>query len=263
MQERNDVMKNFTFTVDDNIRVFKEIEKARPKSIFDHPYLATYKRLHEKYDLKIQLNLFYECEGFTLSDFTDDYLEEWKKASEWLKLSFHSRIENINPYEFSDYTEVYEDCKRVNDEIIRFASEKALAKTTTIHYCLATNEGVRALKDNGVLGLLGLYGKHQNPSVSYSRSEEETERIVEGETVKTDNVAYAALDIVLNCHQKEKILSTLDSLYSRNLIKVMIHEQYFYSDYPCYQSDFEEKISAVFEALRKNGYVSVFFEEVI
>ncbi len=256
-------MKNFTFTVDDNIRVFMEIERSRPKSIFDHPYLAMYKRLHEKYDLKIQLNLFYECKGFTLSDFTSDYREEWKRESDWLKLSFHSRIENVNPYEFSGYEEVYDDCKRVNDEIIRFASEDSLAKTTTIHYCLATEEGVSAIKDNGIVGLLGLYGKHQNPSVSYSRSEGEVERIVEGETVITDGVAYAAIDIVLNCHKKEKILSMLDSLYSRNLIKVMIHEQYFYSDQRYYQSDFEEKISAAFASLKGNGYDSVFFEEVI
>ena len=51
-------MRSFSFTVDDNIIFLKDITEMGCESIFDHPYLAMYKRLHEKYDLKIQLNLF-------------------------------------------------------------------------------------------------------------------------------------------------------------------------------------------------------------
>lgn len=40
----------------------------------------------------------------------------------------------------------------------------------------------------------------------------------------------------------------------------MIHEQYFYPNYPGYQPDFEEKLSAVFDMLTSQGYTSVFFE---
>ena len=48
--------KTFCFTVDDNIRFLKEIAEKNYKSIFEHPYLAMYKRLHEDFDLKVQLN---------------------------------------------------------------------------------------------------------------------------------------------------------------------------------------------------------------
>ena len=44
--------KTFCFTVDDNIRFLKEIAEKNYKSIFEHPYLAMYKRLHEEFDLK-------------------------------------------------------------------------------------------------------------------------------------------------------------------------------------------------------------------
>ena len=256
-------MKRFTFTVDDNIKFFKEITEKNLESIFDHPYLAMYKRLHEKHNLKIQLNLFYECKGFDLSLFSDKYIDEWKSCSDCLKLSFHSKFENVKPYEFSGYDEVYTDCRRVNEEILRFASENSLAKTTTIHYCLTTREGLKALADNGITGLLGLYGKDQNPSVSYCRSEEETEKIVNGETVEENGISYAGHDIVLNNYKKEEILSRLEKLYGRNLIKIMIHEQYFYEDYPSFQNDFEEKIDAAFCALCENGYKSVFFEDTL
>ena len=43
----------FCFTVDDNIRFLKEITENRYQSIFDHPYLAMYRRLHEEFDLKV------------------------------------------------------------------------------------------------------------------------------------------------------------------------------------------------------------------
>ena len=79
-------MKNFTFTVDDNIRVFKEICVGNYGSLFDHPYLGMYKRLHERYGVKVQLNLFFECEGFCLSDMTDRYKGEWEANSDWLKI---------------------------------------------------------------------------------------------------------------------------------------------------------------------------------
>ena len=44
-------MKKFCFTVDDNIRFLKEITAAQPESIFEHPYLALFKSLHEKFGL--------------------------------------------------------------------------------------------------------------------------------------------------------------------------------------------------------------------
>ena len=251
--------KYFCFTVDDNIRCFREICERGYASIFEHPYLAMYKRLYEKYDLKIQLNLFYEDEKFNLSEMTDRYRDEWAACSDWLKLSFHSRFENSRPYECSGYGEVFEDCAAVHREIVRFTSPASLAKTTTVHYCLTTDEGIAALKDNGVKGLLGLYGA----SPSYQSTPEECALINEGETVLSDGVYYAQIDIIMNKHTREQILERLSSLIDRELIKIMIHEQYFYSDYPRYQPDFEEKIAAAFEFLKKNGYESIFLEEMI
>lgn len=55
--------KRFCFTVDDNIRVFKELTEVGGASVFDHPYLAAYRRLHEKHGLCVQLNLFLRVRG--------------------------------------------------------------------------------------------------------------------------------------------------------------------------------------------------------
>ena len=86
-------MKTFCFTVDDNIRFLKEITENAYSSIFEHPYLAMYKRLHEEFDLKVQLNLFYRTEDFDLSKMSSAYYSEWEENADWLKLSFHSDFE--------------------------------------------------------------------------------------------------------------------------------------------------------------------------
>ena len=253
----------FCFTVDDNIRFLKEITENHRTSIFDHPYIAMYKRLHEEFGLKIQLNLFYQMENFDLSQMSDAYYDEWKANADWLKLSFHSEMENVRPYETSGYGKVYNDCKRVNEQIKRFASPATLAKTTTIHYCLLTKDGQKAMADNGVLGLLGLFGTNEKPRSSYGIEERKAEKIRSGEILKIGKISFASIDIVLNCFSTKEILEQLMCMRERNCIRVMIHEQYFYADYVGYQPDFEEKLRSTFAYLSDNGYQSAFYESLI
>ena len=255
--------RTYTFTVDDNIRFLREITERGYTSIFEHPYLAVYKRLHSIFGVKIQLNLFYEDEKFNLLEMSDIYREQWREASDWLKLSFHSRLENISPYENTDYTEVFSDCAAVHREIIRFASEESLAKTTTIHYCRLTKDGCRAVYDNGIRGLLGLFGTCDAPRTSYQCTENEAAVIRGGETVEKDGIHYAAIDLILNKHTRAEIIEELSQLVGRPRVKIMIHEQYFYEDYKSYQPDFEDKLYDAFLFLKSNGYESVFFEDII
>ena len=256
-------MKKFCFTVDDNIRFLRDLSRNSYKSIFDHPYLAVYKRLHEEFGLKVQLNLFNHMDGFDVSEMSEKYYSEWADNADWLKLSFHSDFENYNPYVSSEYDEVFADTRKSNENIVRFASPAALAKTTTIHFCEATADGIRAISDNGYVGLLGLFGTENAPRTSYEISEDDTIRLRLGEVVKREEMNYAAIDIVLNGYKKESILAQLEALTHRDVVRVMIHEQYFYPDYEYYQPDFEEKLRATFAFLKKNGFESRFFEEIL
>lgn len=256
-------MKTFCFTVDDNIRFLNELTQNRYTDLFAHPYLAMYKRLNQKFGLKVQLNLFYQTGGFDLSQMTEIYTDQWEQNAHWLKLSFHSEVENEWPYTNAGYDKVFADCNRVNEQILRFATASALARTTTIHYCSTTEEGVRALKDSGVEGLLGLFGTGEEARSSYALSESQAAKIREGEIVSKNGMAFAPIDIVLNCFSQEEIMRKLKQLSSREQLWVMIHEQYFYADYEAYQPEFEEKLTAVFSVLTGQGYESSFFEELI
>lgn len=256
-------MKTFCFTIDDNIRFLEQLTSGDYASMFDHPYLSLLRRLHDKYDLKVQLNLFYQNSTFDLSSMTDEFADEWRANSSWLKTSFHSRLENVNPYASSSYDEVYSDCREVHSEIVRFAGVDTLASTTTLHYCLATEGGIRALEDNGVRGLLGLYLVRGVERSSYQNTPSQCELIRLGEIVGDGEMSYAGIDIVLNMYTTEEILSLLPDFEDREHISVMIHEQYFYPDYKAYQPDFEAKLDATFEYLTTRGYQSVFFEDIV
>ncbi len=256
-------MKAFCFTIDDNIRFLKEITEENMDSLFDHPYPALLRRLHERFGVKIQLNLFYRMAGFDLSKASDRHKSEWQENADWLKLSFHSDRENISPYEHSGYDEVFQDCRAVHEEILRFASAASLAETTTVHYCRTTPEGTRALADNGVKGLLGLFGTNEKPTTSYSLDDAMATDIRSGKNLSLDGIAYAAIDMIVNMVKLENIVPTLAPLLSRQTLHVMIHEQYFYPDYKAYQPDFEEKLITVFSLLAKNSFENKFFEEMI
>ena len=75
--------KVFVFTIDDNIRFFRELSENNSRSLFMHPYLKMLKEFNEQYGVKIQLNLFYQDTAFNLSSFSEQYRKEWKDNADW------------------------------------------------------------------------------------------------------------------------------------------------------------------------------------
>lgn len=258
------LMKDFCFTVDDNIIFLRDITENDYGSIFENKYLAMFGELHSAYGLKVQLNLFYQTEGFDLSMVTDRYKSEWEANSEWLKMSFHSRAELPNvPYLNADYDTLYADSRAVNDQIIRFAGESSLASTTTVHFCVCPQDALKAMSDNGYKGLLGLFGGFGTVGTSYSIPIGETEPLRHGKLLTKNDITFASIDIVLNLYSAEENARLVGSLCGNDHIKIMIHEQYFHEDYPAYHPRFREEIEEPLKVLTENGYHSVFFEEMM
>ena len=148
----------YRFSIDDNIWFLRDINSNNYSSIFENPYLGFFKNLHEKYGARFQFNIYYETEGFDLSEMTDRYRDEWRENADWLRLSFHGRYDiGEPPYMNSSYEEAFEDCQSVHREILRFAGEDTLSYFTTILYCQASPEALRAFYDCGLRGLVGLF----------------------------------------------------------------------------------------------------------
>lgn len=248
----------YRFSVDDNIRFLQELTEGEYSSVFEHPYLKMYKRLHEKYGTKFQLNLFYTMNGFDLSMMTDKYKKEWQENADWLRFSFHSRSDAPPfPYKDSEYAEVYRDCQDVHREVRRFAGEECLSYFITVHYCQASPEAIRALSDCGIKGMVGLF----KDAECYGRKFDGANM-----TLEYDNEMGMYLfcnDIILNLYP----LSMVEELLSRDdhkqFTEVMIHEQYYYPDYFAHIPDFEKILEATIKYLTEKGRKSVWLEEFV
>ncbi len=133
----------------------RDLTRQKPGSLFDNTILSILKSAHDKYGLKVQLNLFYKTHSasdgeFSLEEMTDAYKQEWKDNADWLKLSFHARqTDIIYPYINASYDEVKKDFKMVKNEIVRFAGEKSFAQGLVLHWIPMSKEGCCALYDCG------------------------------------------------------------------------------------------------------------------
>ena len=155
-----------SFFIDDTIWVLRDLTRTRPKSMFDVPLFKSLKEAHDRYGLKLQMNLFYRTDDFygtdefTLRDVTDAYKAEFEAASDWLKFGLHAL------QEFPDYPFVnqeYKDLKFVADrtfgEIRRFAGEKSCAYAMEPHWSPINRDGCCALRDSGIRLLSTTHGR--------------------------------------------------------------------------------------------------------
>lgn len=283
----------YRFSIDDNIYFLKDLSRnhKRYSSLFDNDYLAFWKEIHEEYDAKIHFNIYYQTEGFNLSEMPQKYKAEWQDASNWLRLTFHA-LQNKpdRPYLNGSYEEMHHDFTKVTEQIARFAGNELVSPFTTIHWCEAPLEACRALRDCGIRGLIGGFRLGPKPlPVEYYvdenvRNAYETPRAPYGayyldygmakymclheywKDIKEDMI-FIKGDVCVNHLEKGEVEQRLDTL-SKNphvsgLIEALVHEQYFLPQLPHYQPDIKEKVKETFEWLTRNGYRSVFYEEFL
>jgi hypothetical protein len=255
-----------------NIKCWKDIARNadRYNSIFDNPYLGLMKQVHDTYGTKIHLNIFYQMEGFNLSQMPDKYKNEWKENAGWLELSFSAlQDEPGRPYINAGYDQVKKDCDLVKGEIRRFAGEEVMSKETTLHYGEATVEGCRALKDSGYNVLAGYFNVDDNKSpVSYYLNVEQR-RHIKKRFIWRDNkedLIFARLSLVINTVKLEEIVPHLNEVKKTSnpgLIDLMIHEHYFHPDYVAYQPNYKEKVMTAVKWATDNNYKPGFLTECV
>lgn len=256
----------YRFSIEDNIWVFQDLAEKNYSSIFENQYLGFLKSLHDEFGTKVHLNVFYETEGFNLSQMPDKYKSEWEKNSPWLRLSFHSMSEFPGErYENATYDEAKRDCEKVQNEIIRFAGEKTLSRGTSIHYVIASKETILALKDCGIKIMAGMFGTPEEPNKSYHLGEDVT-NYMHSHTMYNDpetGMPFVNTDMVINKFALEDIVPSLTPCIGKDFVEIMIHEQYYHEHYPLYQPDYEDKVRTAVKLLCDNGYEPTFLEELI
>ena len=270
-------LRNYTnryrLSLDDNIWFLKDISENSLKynSIFENPYLGFLKEVHDTYGTKIHINIYYQTDGFNLSQMTDKYKSEWIRNSNWLRLSFHALGNDPDkPYINAGYDQVKKDCDMVKEQIRRFAGKELLGPVTTLHWGEATVEGCRALKDSGYSALAGYFNiENGMPVVSYYLDNDQIKHLSD-RYIWCDNqegIIYKKIAIVINSYDLEQIVPLLDELKKDPLksgfIDLMIHEQYFYPHYVDYQPDYRQKVMTSVKWAVDNGYQPAFLSECI
>lgn len=149
--------KKASFFIDDAIWFLRDLTRSRPKSLFDNPFLAPLKECHDRYGLKLQINLFYRTDfyygmdEFTLKEVSGDYKSEWQANRDWLRLGFHSLQEFPDyPWLNASYADVKKLFEMTYDEVLRFAGEGVFTDALVPHWCPMSKDGCRALKDKGI-----------------------------------------------------------------------------------------------------------------
>lgn len=263
----------YRLSIDDNIWFLRDIYQhaGQYRSIFDNPYLAFLKEVHDLYGTKIHVNLFYQTDGFNLSMLSEEFKDEWKAQAGWLRLSFHALGEFPDmPYRESGYEEVKRDCQLVINEILRFAGAEVMGPMTTLHWGEARVEGVRALRDSGYKGILGYFNVDDDlPAVSLYLTVQQR-RHIKGRFVWKDNredMVFVRSSIVIDKKDLNEIRPYLDGYRDRGglpaYVDLLVHEQYFYPFYEAYQPDFRERVLTAVRWAGENGYRPAFLSECI
>ena len=157
-RKKNIPGKRAAFYIDDVIWVFRELAATTPKSCWEHRFLGHLKEAHEKYGLKVQLNVFFRDDfyygartaEFTLRDMPELWRDEFQAAKSWLKFGFHSLQEFPDyPWINASYDDVKYTWEITRREVERFAGPGMFALAVTPHWGPMSKEGCIALKDCG------------------------------------------------------------------------------------------------------------------
>ncbi|MFT3702100.1 MAG: hypothetical protein QM802_07010 [Agriterribacter sp.] len=263
----------YRLSIDDAVWFLKDIHvnTAVYKSIFENPFLTFLKEVHNTYGTKVHINIFYETDGFNLSQLTDKFKSEWKENAGWLQLSFHANAElPDDPYKHAGYAQVKEECGRVIKEIRRFAGDETASSITTLHWGDVPVEVSRALRDCGYTGQLCDFNVDNNLAPCSYYLDVEQRRHMQKRFLWRDNkedITFIKSSIIIDTKKLPEIIPYLDQYEKESrkppYVDLLVHEQYFYEYYHNYQPDYRTKVLTAVKWAVDNGYTPASLGECI
>ena len=242
--------KRCYFFFDDCVFFMRWIALNRPQSIFDEMFLGRLKKIHEKYNTKFLLNLFFQDDhhkDFTLADFPEDYKAEFQANKDWLKLSFHAKSEFPDrPYQHADRAKLAADYDEIYNEVCRFAGPECFMAPMVIHWAITNPENFCVLQERGTRCLTGGYlgcvvsvteeaHSVEVTDIGYHYEQDVAQYLTKGGRMLYDR----KYDILLGTNLLCCNYSDIDAINRRfaalpadqDVLGLMTHEQYSYPDY--------------------------------
>lgn len=266
-----DSFPRYRFSTDDNIWFLRDIARNadRYKSIFENPYLAMWRDLHERYGTKFHHNIYYETDGFNLSQMPGKFRDEWRRNAGWMRLSFHALANDPDrPYVHASAEQILRDYRLVVREIERFAGKEVLHPVTTVHWGETTLAAARALRSEGIRTMVGYFDVRNGiPSVGYYLTVPQLRYLMGRDYWKDtrEDITFVRHDIVINTVPLDRIDPHLEKIaadpHQSEVMELMIHEQYFYPDYVAYEPDYRQRVERAIQWVTRRGYRPVFYED--
>ena len=260
----------YRFSIDDNSFFLRDVAQKKYASLFDCFYLDILRKLHDKYQAKFVLNIYYTTEdGFTLPDFPDRYKSEWRDNSHWLKLAFHAYANDpARPYQDAPAEKIIADLDQVEEQIIRFAGEETYSLPTVIHWAMVRPDALKPLAARGIRTLSGMYrlagGKWD---INYRLNDAASEYLSRHDAWKDfdSGIVFSMVDIVCNNTPVDRVVPTLEPAEKdpnrAEIMDLFTHEQYFWPFYVNHVPDHAERLDAAIRWVTEKGYQPVFFHE--
>lgn len=112
LAETDLVVPNLHVSVDDCISCFHDLVTDNPASIYDNPFFAQMRSLHDTYGVKITICCFLNYTGagydsFRLSDMPNTWAAEFVAAKSWLRFAFHGS--SATTFNANDITPFYDE----------------------------------------------------------------------------------------------------------------------------------------------------------
>lgn len=266
--------RTYALGVDDVILCLQNIWRNQDRftSLFDDPFLALYRELHETFGTRVHMHVYYQTEdgSFNLSMFPDKYKAEFRANADWLRFSFHALADvPDSPYKNAPYDQVMHEGQLVARELARFAGTEVSDRFTSQHWADSALPGTRAFRDLGfsALDAYFIFDAEGTPQVSYYLDAEQARHAATRDFwVDTkENIVFVKDDLVLNSHRPDRIDARLDAILQREdraFMYLLIHEQYFYPDYRHYLPDYRERLFRGVAWCARNGYRPVWVDDV-
>ena len=274
--------KRCHFFFDDCCFFLRSIAQTRPASIFDEMFLGRLKKIHDKYDSKFLLNLFFTDDhhkDFTLADFPADYKAEFQANKDWLQLSFHARSEFPDrPYQHADAEKLGADYDEVYNEVCRFAGAECFTPPMVIHWAMTNPENFHALQERGTRNLSGgflggVVSVTEKPhsvevtDIGYYYEQDVARYLRDAGPVMYDRFYDITLGTGFVCCNYDSI-ETLNRKFAnlspdRDIISLMSHEQYSFPDYFNYIPDHLDRVEEACRLAAAHGCTPAWFSKGI
>ena len=260
----------YRFSIDDNSFFLRDIAEKGYGSLFDCPYLAALRDLHQRYGAKFVLNIYYTTgDGFDLPQFPDRYRSEWQDNAHWLKLAFHAHANDPDrPYQYATPETLLADWSQVDEQIRRFAGEGTCSAPTVIHWGMVQPPALRPLHEHGVRTLSGFFTQRNGLwDVNYWLDDTRSEYLSRHEALMDfgSGIVFSSVDLVCNNTRIEDIEPRLEAMAANSnqaqIVDLFTHEQYFWPFYPHYLPDHVQRLDTAIRWVTERGYEPVFFHE--